>query len=155
MTSLKVQKVKKVRTEYLRFCIFLTLLTSSALNANATTIEELQQADKLSIRTWVEPHENIIARQQVNLLIEIATDKWFSGGTKISAVDIKDAIVLQREKFSVNSSRYEQGTSWTVQEWTLAVYPQRAGAFEIPEITGQVSIAGDNLEAIVVTVCID
>ena len=129
----------------------LLLLGIFMLPAVATTLNDLEQADKVRIRTWVEPTGELVSRQQVNLQIEIATDKWFNGGTRIGSFELKDAIVLQRESFAVNSSRNEQGKSWTVQEWTLAIYPQRSGSFRIPEIPVQVSIAGENLESIVGT----
>lgn len=126
-----------------------TLSMVPNITASTTTLKDLYQADKVRVKTWIQPGENITARQQVNLLVEIATDKWFSGGTRIGNFDVKDAIVLQREKFAVNSSRNEGGRSWTVQQWTLAVYPQREGIFDIPAIPVHLSIAGENLESIV------
>lgn len=119
------------------------------VSASANTIAELQEADKVRLRAWIEPEENIVARQQVYLQIEVATDKWFSGGTRIGRFEIKDAIVMQREKFAVNSTRSDGGKSWTVQQWTLVVYPQRDGLFEIPAIPLQLSIAGDGIESII------
>jgi hypothetical protein len=114
----------------------------------AVTLAELQQADKLRIKTWVEPTDGIVARQQLKLQIEVATDKWFSGGTRIGHFEIKDAIVLQREKFALNSTRTEGDKTWTVQQWTVVVYPQRSGVFEVPAVPLNLSIAGENLEAI-------
>ncbi len=114
----------------------------------ATTLLELREADKLRINTWIEPVENIIARQQVKLQIEVATDKWFSGGTRIGHFEIDDAIVLQRDQFAMNSTREEEGKTWTVQQWTLVIYPQRSGSFDIPPIPLALSIASENLETI-------
>jgi len=127
----------------------LAILFAVSVTVSAQTVEELRDADKLRMRTWIEPDKNIVAGQQLNLFIEIATDKWFSGGTRVGRFEVEDAIVLQREKFAVNSSRKELGQSWTVQMWTLTVYPQRSGLFEIPTIPIRVSIAGENLESIV------
>lgn len=118
------------------------------MTATATTLEELQQVDKVRINSWVEPQDGIIARQQVKLQIEVATDTRFSGGAKIGHFEIKDAIVLQREKFAVNSTRTDGDKDWTVQQWTLVVYPLRSGSFEIPAIPITLSIAGENLESI-------
>ena len=120
----------------------------AGISANAQTLAALQQAGSLKVKAWVEPAENIIARQQVNLQIEIATDRWFSGGTRIGRFEIDDAIVLQREKFAVNATRQENGKTWTVQLWTLAVYPMRPGVFDVPKIPLRLAIAGENLEAI-------
>jgi hypothetical protein len=124
------------------------LLLLASMTVTATTLDELLQADKVRIKTWIEPVEGIVARQQVNLQIEVATDKWFSGGTRIGHVEIKDAIVLQREQFAVNSTRQDGGKTWTVQQWAIVIYPQRDGSFEIPAISLTLSIAGENLEVI-------
>lgn len=135
-----------VITRDIMFGILMAFVFTSAA---ADTIAQLQQEDKLRIKAWLEPEENIIARQQIYLQIEVATDKWFSSGTRIGRFEIKDAIVMQREKFAVNSTRTDGDKSWTVQQWTLVVYPQRDGQFEIPAIPLQLSVAGDGIESIV------
>lgn len=114
----------------------------------AQTLESLQEEGKLEIQTRIVPQDNIIAMQQIELQIEVATDKWFSGGTAIGRFEIKDAIVLQREKFAVNSTRVEAGITWVAQIWSLTIYPQRAGRFDIPGIPLTLSIAGEGLEKI-------
>ena len=132
-----------------RDIMFAVLMVCVCVSVSADTIAQLQQEDKLRIKAWLEPEENIIARQQVNLQIEVATDKWFSGGTRIGRFEIKDAIVMQREKFALNSTRSDGDRSWTVQQWTLVIYPQRDGLFEIPAIPLQLSVAGDGTESII------
>jgi len=139
----------KLNLRCLAIIILCSLSAVSNFAVSAPTLKDLYQADKLRIKAWIDPRENIIARQQVKLQIEIATDKWFSGGTRVGNFEIKDAILLQRENFALNSSRNENNASWTVQQWTLVVYPQRGGVFEIPAIPVQLSIAGENLESIV------
>lgn len=130
------------------FFLSLLMLCVSVNPLSAQTLEALQQAGKLSIQTRVEPKDKIVAMQQIELQIEVATDKWFSGGTRIGRFEIDDAIVLQREKFAVNSTRVEAGTTWAVQTWAITIYPQRAGVFKVPEIPLELSIAGDELEKI-------
>jgi hypothetical protein len=141
-----VNKSSSVVSLFATLSGLLMLLLSTTVFA--VTLAELQQADKLRIKTWVEPADGIIARQQLKLQIEVATDKWFSGGTRIGHFEIKDAIVLQRENFALNSTRTEGDKSWTVQQWTVVVYPQRGGSFEIPPIPLTLSIAGDNFDPI-------
>ena len=144
--------MKAIKLTAVVFFYIFSMLASLVFNttmANAQTLEELQKADNVRIKVWVEPEQNIIARQQVYLQIEVATDKWFSGGTQIGHFEIKDAIVLQREKFAVNSTRSEGEKNWTVQQWTLVVYPQRDGLFEVPVIPLKLSIAGDDAESII------
>ena len=74
----------------------LVMLFAVNVTVSAQTVEELRDADKLRMRTWIEPDKNIVAGQQLNLFIEIATDKWFSGGTRIGRFEVEGAIVLQR-----------------------------------------------------------
>jgi hypothetical protein len=124
------------------------LMLLASIAVSATTLAELQQADRLRIKTWIEPADGIVARQQLKLQIEVSTDKWFGGGTRIGHFEIKDAIVLQRENFALNSTRNEDGKDWTVQQWTLVVYPQRSGRFEIPAIALTLSVVGDDLKPI-------
>ena len=128
-------------------CAVLSLLSNLA--TNAVTLSDLVQTDKLVVHVFVEPVENIVTRQQVMLLIEISTDTRFSGGTKIGVFEVEDAIVMQREKFALNSIRKVNGIDWIVQLWSLVVYPQRSGVFEIPEIPLRLSIAGNDMQPIV------
>jgi len=122
-----------------------TLLLLVAISpAGATTLEQLQRDGRLQIRTWITPASAVVARQQVLLHIEISTDRWFSGGTRIGHVDMRDAIVLQREAFAVNSTRREVTRTWAIQQWTLMIYPQRDGRFDIPAVAVNLSIAGDD-----------
>lgn len=134
----------KLHTVLFCYCLFTGNFYPCNAVMAANTVAELQQSGRLNIRSWLEPAEQIITTQQIKLQIEIATDTWFSGGTRIGRVLVKDAIVLQREKFALNSSRYEDGKNWTLQQWTLVLYPQRSGAYTIPEIPVTVSIAGGN-----------
>ncbi|MFV1983351.1 MAG: BatD family protein [Thiohalomonadales bacterium] len=98
------------------------------------------QTNSLKIKTWIEPKENIIAKQQINLYIEIVSDKRITGGTHISSFEVNDAIVLQRDTFTVNSTRTEAGKTWNTRMWTIVIYPQRDGIFEIPEIPIQMTL---------------
>ena len=124
------------------------LLLSGPFVVNAQTIESLQQADKLRIKVWLEPEQNIIAKQQVKLIIEVASDKKFSSGARVGLFAIKDAIVLQREKFALNFIRQEDNKNWTVQQWTQVVHPQRDGQFVVPAIPVTLSIVGEKTKTI-------
>ena len=130
-------------------CLCFLLAGTVQAQPELTTLAQLQQSERLRIKTWVEPSEIIYARQQVKLQIEISTDKWFTGGTRIRLVDVENAIVLQRENFAVNSTLVEGETTWTVQLWTLVVYPQSSGVVEIPAIQLRLSIAGEDSQSIV------
>ncbi|MEM8498921.1 MAG: hypothetical protein AAF542_12915 [Pseudomonadota bacterium] len=117
---------------------------SASLTEEADTTPSLRQLlsnDRVRINSWVQPSSKTVVGQQLELNIEVATSSWFSGGTRIGRFELDDAIVLRRNKFAVNSSRREEGQSWSVQLWTITIYPQRSGSFTIPVIDVHVSVA--------------
>ncbi|MGI9285260.1 MAG: hypothetical protein ACR2P1_07705 [Pseudomonadales bacterium] len=120
------------------------VLQTPAYANDSPSLSDLQSAGKLQIKTWIEPGQGIIVNQQINLAIEIATDQWFSGGTRIGRLEIDDAVVLRREQFAVNSTRREGGDTWSVQLWSISIYPQRDGVFEIPALRLTLSVAGED-----------
>jgi len=128
--------------QFFKAVIFIGLFYSYMVNAQ--TLHDLKEAGSIKIKTWLDPQENIIARQQINLNIEIATNKRFSGGMQIEHFEIPDAIVLQREKFALNSTRNETGVNWIIQQWTLVIYPQRRGVFNVPAIPLRLSVVGED-----------
>lgn len=128
----------------LMLCAALLCVASPVYAATATTVQMLQDNDKLALTAWLEPTENIIATQQVNLNIEVATHRWFVGGTQIGRLEVDDAIVLRRDSFAVNSSRRIDGENWAVQLWTITLYPQRGGVFNVPSIPVTVTVSDEN-----------
>lgn len=104
------------------------------------SIEKLQQQGELQINSWLSPESDIVKGQQINMQIEIASQQKWQGGVVIEHIEIENAIVLQREKFAVNSVRNENGKSWLVQLWTLVIYPQTVGDYIIPEIAVDVAV---------------
>lgn len=92
------------------------------------------QAAEVTVAQWIDPAQDIVARRQVDLYIEVATDGFFSGGTTIAEFEIPGVVVLRREQFAVNATRMQDGVSWAVQRWKIALYPQRSGFFEVPSI---------------------
>jgi hypothetical protein len=125
---------------------FLTLLCAFAISlaAQATTVEELLDADRLQLRSWLLPAQNIVPGQQIKLNIEVATDRWFTGGTRIKIPEIPGLVILQTDDFASNSSEQRRGQSWVVQRWSLEIYAQTDGQFKIPPITASVKVSGDN-----------
>jgi hypothetical protein len=121
------------------------LLLLLALPATATTLEELAAADKLRIDSWLEPIENIATGQEVRLVIEVSTPRWFAGGTRITAPEVNGVVVLRRNEFALNLSRREEGVTWVVQRWELELYPQREGDFTLPPL--QLELAVNDADA--------
>ena len=124
-----------------------TLLTILASATGATTADEFEalQADgRLELTRSISPSENLVPGQKITLTLKVATDRWFSGGTRISIPEVPGLVILQTEQFASNASENRDGQSWVIQRWTLDVFPQQAGDFTIPPIQVQVKVnAGD------------
>ncbi|KZY73725.1 hypothetical protein A3742_12305 [Oleiphilus sp. HI0071] len=116
-------------------CAFWLMLWSSFIAAKSIDLE---------VRAWVEPSEEIIVSQQVILNVEVSTSSYFVGGTRLLQPEVSDAIVLRRESFAVNSTKRISGETWAVQLWTMTVYPQREGRFEIPPIDIETTVSGED-----------
>lgn len=133
----------KPLTSKLNLLALLCFLAISC-TAAATTVEELLDDNRLELRSWLLPAQDIVPGQQVKLTIEIATDRWFTGGTRIKIPEIPGLVILQTDDFASNSSEQRGGQSWVVQRWSLEIYAQADGQFEIPQITANVKVSGDN-----------
>lgn len=125
---------------------------SSAIAEDKVTFEQLMTDDQFRSKAWLTPSETVAIGQQIELNIELSTSRWFSAGTRIGKLEMDDAIVLKRNKFAVNSTTRERGVTWSTQLWTLTIYPQRDGAFSVPEVTLDVSVAGEEGASLMGTV---
>ena len=111
-----------------------------SLPGNAS-IAELQSSGHLEISSELTPADDIIPGQRIELAITIATDRWFTGGTRLEIPEIPGLVILQTNEFASNSSNNKGGQSWVIQRWTLDVFPQREGSFSIPAITAKVKVS--------------
>ncbi len=109
------------------------MLTTAA--TQAAGLDALLAEDRLRVRSWLEPAENIVRGQEVRLVMEVSTPRWFAGGTGIRAPEVPGLLILRRNEFAVNLSRREAGATWVVQRWQLELYPQREGDYELPPVT--------------------
>lgn len=128
---------------------FLLLLLSLSAIAADSGIAALLTEGHLDIRSSIHPGEGAVPGQKLTLTLQIATDTWFTGGTRIGIPEIPGLVILQSEQFAANSSETRGGQTWVVQRWTLDVYPQREGEFTIEAIPLQLKVSGgsaDNLE---------
>jgi hypothetical protein len=127
------------------FLLLIMLVSSSAVWSDQNMrLKALVEGGQLTVNAWLQPEADAVVSQQVLLNIEVATTTWFAGGTKIGLFDIDDVVVLRREKFANNSTKRETGQTWVVQVWTIALYPQRAARFTVPEIELTLAIADGN-----------
>lgn len=116
---------------------YLSLLSTLC---GATTLQELMQGDQLRLRSWLQPAQTIVVGEEVKLIIEVSTRRWFAGGTRIQHPEIAHLVVLQRDQFATNLSRQEQGHTWVVQQWALELYPQQAATFKVPSLRLELAV---------------
>jgi hypothetical protein len=120
-------------------CLLLVASGYSALSFG-TSLQELQKAGHVSIQSELIPNTAIVPGQRVALNLTVATDSWFTGGTRIDIPEVPGLVILQTEQFASNASEIRNGTSWVLQRWTLDVFPQRAGDFTIGPVSLQVQV---------------
>lgn len=114
----------------LGYCLLMWAATYSALTLG-TSVQELQASGHLQIASELSPGTGIVPGQRVKLTLEIATDTWFTGGTRIDIPEVPGLVILQTDQFASNASETRNGSSWVIQRWTLDIYPQRTGEFTI------------------------
>ncbi len=107
------------------------------------TLEDLQREGRLQVASSITPERDIVPGQKLRLVLEVATDRWFTGGTRIVVPEVPGLVILQTEQFASNASENRRGQNWVVQRWTLDVFPQRKGEFSIPAIAMEVSVNVD------------
>ena len=105
-------------------------------------IEALVTAGQLQIDAKLTPAGLVVPGQKLTLTLKIATDRWFSGGTRIKLPEVPGLVILQTEQFASNASERRGSQNWVIQRWTLDVYPQRTGDFSIPPISAQLKVNG-------------
>ncbi len=119
--------------------LIIVLLASPWANATRTPADLVEEG-KLQLGSSIVPGEAIVPGQKLKLQLDIATQRWFGGGTRIAIPEVPGLVILQTESFASNASEQRAGITWVVQRWTLDVYPQRAGRFSIPPLTVTVNV---------------
>ena len=108
--------------------------------ATAKSLADLLQSGELEINSWIEPSSDIVVGQELQLTVEIATQRWFSGGTRIKLPEAPGLVVLRREQFANNLNRTKNGVSWVAQRWNIQLYAQREGYFTLPGIALELAV---------------
>lgn len=121
------------------------VLASSAGSRGAeVTPQQLLAAGQLEVDAGLATGGTLVPGRKLTLAITLATDRWFSGGTRISLPEVPGLVIVQSEQFAANASERRGDQDWVLQRWALDVYPQRAGEFTIPPLALRVKVnAGD------------
>ena len=120
--------------------LLLITMALTVIPAHADTVEELMADDRLRLSAWLEPQEGVVVGQEVRMLIQVSTPRWFAGGTRIALPEIDGLVVLRRDEFATNLSRREAGVTWVIQQWQLELYPQRPGSFMVPPVALELAV---------------
>ena len=122
----------------------LLLLLSTGGLASELTLQELVDEGRLELKAMLSPDAGAVPGQKMTLTVEIATERWFSGGTRLSLPEVPGVVILQTEQFASNASERRGDQNWVLQRWTLDIYAQRPGDFTLPPVTARLKInAGD------------
>ncbi len=118
--------------------------------ANAQDIQDLQRSDNVELLAWVgkqgagvdtKEAPKFSVNEQVILYIEVATPRWFTGGTRIGSVEIPNVIAKQRNQLATNYTERKGGQTWSRQRWEITLYPQASGQFVIPPVAVGVQVS--------------
>nr|WP_321285270.1 BatD family protein [uncultured Vibrio sp.] len=141
-------------------CVLMSLCTSLTF---AQDIQDLQRSHNVEIKAWVgkapsdeekNTQPNFSVNEQVILTIEVATPRWFTGGTRVGSVEIPDVIAKQRNQLATNFTERQGGQTWSRQRWEVTLYPQVSGDFVVPPIAVGVQVSapdGKNVSGILYT----
>ena len=66
-----------------------TVSATVSATTTATSLEGLLESDQLRLRSWLQPEADIVVGEEVRLTIEVATRRWFAGGTRIRPPEVR------------------------------------------------------------------
>lgn len=126
----------------------------TATNTRGSAQARLSNGEILEVNAFIDPADQIVARQNVKLTIETATSGWFTGGTRITIPEVPGLLILQNEKFASNASERRNGDTWVIQRWTMDVYALQAGDYLVPPLEMAVQLKtseGTDISGLVTT----
>ncbi|WEM40915.1 hypothetical protein PTW35_09670 [Photobacterium sp. DA100] len=128
--------------------VFFASLASSL--SYAVTIPDLQRSNDVEIKAWLAVNStdesgkkvpSFSVNEQVILYIEVATPRWFTGGTQIEPVEIPNVIAKQRNQLATNYTERKGGVTWSRQRWEITLYPIKSGSYSVPSLAVNVQVS--------------
>ncbi|PSW13179.1 hypothetical protein C9J01_09985 [Photobacterium rosenbergii] len=123
----------------------------------AVTIDRLEKSNDVEIQAWLsdvneqgdsrEESEqsktlpSFSVNEQIILYVEVATPRWFTGGTRIESVEIPNVIAKQRNQLATNYTERKGGQTWSRQRWEITLYPVKSGTFTVPSLAVNVQVS--------------
>ena len=118
---------------YILFGVFLTT------NVHAINIEDLLDSHELKIRVSVKP-DKPIAREPITIVVDVLTNRWFAGGTRLQRIEIDQAIIMPSSELAINGIEKINRETWAVQSREITLYALAGGLYELPPIGIEVSV---------------
>ncbi|MDX2321183.1 MAG: hypothetical protein QNK26_11380 [Moritella sp.] len=129
-----------IKFNQLLSCCMLILLSTFSMPSFAKSVEDLIANNELSITIKIVASDNIVAKQAVTLVIDVATNRWFAKGTRIHDVELAESVILPFNELAINGTQRINGTTWAVQTREIVIYPMQVGIYEVGPILVDVSI---------------
>ena len=123
----------------------------------AQDIYDLQRNHGVELQSWVGQQPtagekrktpSFSVNEQVILTIEVATPRWFTGGTRIGSIEMPNIISKQRNQLATNFTEHKGGQTWSRQRWEVTLYPQASGDFVIPPVAVGVQVSAPDGEKV-------
>ncbi|HHX8262133.1 TPA: BatD family protein [Vibrio diabolicus] len=123
----------------------------------AQDIYDLQRNHGVELQAWVGQQPtagekrktpSFSVNEQVILTIEVATPRWFTGGTRIGSIEMPNVIAKQRNQLATNFTERKGGQTWSRQRWEVTLYPQASGDFVIPPVAVGVQVSAPDGEKV-------
>lgn len=125
----------------IQLCYLLLINLIVQSNLQAQTMEQLVDAQKISLNVKLINDSKIVVKQPVVIAIEVATPNWFIKGITFQAPQIAKTVILPMEPFAINSNKKVNGSTWASQTREFTVYPMHQGTYNIPAIEISVSVS--------------
>lgn len=128
--------------------ITMTMMFSLSPVVFALDIYQLEKEKQIEISSWLDidskQQKTAVINQQVIMYIEVATPRWFTGGTDIKPFSIDNLVIPPRNMLATNFTENIQGVTWSRQRWEVRLFPQISGKYVIPPIAVQVQISAEH-----------
>ena len=86
------------------------------------------------VRARLEPDATVTVGQPVSVVVEVLVPAYFMGAPQFAELDLSDALVLFEPR-GVNFTERVDAETFAGQSRRYTIYPQRAGRYEIPEVS--------------------
>ncbi len=111
-----------------------------SLPAFSVTVDDLLNSDQLKVDVRVSDDGLVSVKQPITLRIEVATDRWFSKGSRVGAFSMRDVVIPPVSELAINGNRKINGETWVTQVREILLYPVKAGSYQVPSLAVSVSV---------------